>query len=246
MKSRKICFLLMASFFLVGCQTMPAQVNNGNNIDSAENKTVVLSDQYINIKHRDNKAKPSPSDNYTALGAGYLAKENYEKAMLKLQRAIKLDTTNARAYNYLGILYWKLDEYKLAESNFLQSHKLSPYDAAINHNYGSFQCEQGNFEEGKIYYNKVFKNTLYDRLSQAHSEFGHCAIKQNQMELAKKHLQTAIKQESRNTNALIGMAKLFYRQQKYKLSLYYYERYIDKEKQTPDRLWLGINIRRQT
>jgi len=235
--------LLMISLVLMsGCESVPVQPEHEN---IKNDKTGVLSNLYINIKHRDTKDKPSSSDNHTALGAGYIGNKNYEKAMLKLQKAIKLDRTNARAYNYLGVLYWKLDEPELAESNFIRSHELSPFDAAINHNYAFFLCEQGNYEKGKEFYDKVFKNTLYDRLSQAHSQFGHCALKQNELDLAKKNLQQAIQLEARNTDALLGMAKLFYKKQKYKLSIYYYERYIDKEKQTPDSLWLGINLRRQ-
>ena len=45
------------------------------------------------------------------------------------------------------------------------------------------------FEQGQLFFNRVFKNTLYDRLSQAYAQFANCALKNNDVEVAKNSLK---------------------------------------------------------
>jgi len=236
----KILILLNLFLFLslTGCGT---QQNSLYSNGVGNNK---LHDKQINIEHRDRKVTKTASENYTRLGAGYIDNKNYEKALLKLRKAIRLDGTNANAFKYLGILYWKLGEHQLANNNFNYAHKLSPLNASITHNFAAFLCDNMQYKEGQAMYEKVFNNPLYDRLSNAYQMSADCDVRIGKLERAEEKYKKSIKLLPQNYLAMLGMAKVFYKQENFKLSAYYYNRFVEKMRQTPDSLWLGINIQR--
>lgn len=89
-----LSFLTLSSckilpFKILPFEILPFKINFiGNNEDV--DVDVDVDGAAINVQHRDIKARTS-SDNYTRLGAAYLSKNNYEKALVKLQKALKLN-----------------------------------------------------------------------------------------------------------------------------------------------------------
>ncbi len=199
-------FILSIPFtlMLISCEIIPLDYQNGNNKKSTNESS-------INIQHRPSEKIATASDNYTRLGAGYLAKNNYEKAMLKLQKAIKLNNQNANAYNYLGVLYWRLEQTELADKNFNKSRQLSPLNAAINHNYASFLCSQNQHKKAGVFFDKVFSNPLYDRLASAYQVSGDCDFSVSQLDSAEKKYKKSLHLDKNNIHAMLGMAKIYYK-----------------------------------
>ncbi|MFK5984590.1 MAG: type IV pilus biogenesis/stability protein PilW [Pseudomonadota bacterium] len=228
-------FLLSIAFVLTACETIPLSQES------------VISDEYaaINIQHRVDAKQQTSSDNYTRLGAGYLAQNNYEKAMLKLRKAIRLNDQNANAYSYMGVLYWRLEKTRLADISFKKSIQLSQYNAAINHNYASFLCSSKRYKEASNMFQKVFNNPLYDRLSSAYQVSGDCDLDFSQLKTAEKKYKKALKLNKNNSLAMLGLAKLYYKKGNLKIALYYFERFEKLSKHSPDSLWLGINLQRK-
>ena len=174
----KFYLLLFVITLLSACQSVPSN-NKG-----LKGK---LSSKQINIEHRQAKNK-SASDSYTRLGAGYVANQQYEKALQKLQKALELDNNNAKTYNYLGVLYWRLEQTELAENNFKRAHQLSEYDASISHNYAAFLCDLNHYSKSLPMFKRVFSNPLYDKLSIAYYDAGDCFLKQKKISKCKKTL----------------------------------------------------------
>jgi len=231
--------LLFAAYllvFLVACEINPPATEQ-----TKENGAK----SHINVQHRKSKQK-NLSDVNAELGAGYISNGNYEKALVKLQKAVKLDNSNATAHSYLGVLYWRLDKPALAEKSFKFSMQKSPYDASISHNYASFLCEQKYYKRAIKIFVRVFKNPLYDRLADAYQRAGNCALKIPDYKGANQFLRQALKIDSKNGAALLGMAKLFYKQKNIKLASYYFERFVRYARHTPDSLWFGINLERKS
>jgi type IV pilus assembly protein PilF len=233
-----LLFVLPSFFLLSSCNTLPGDSDTEN--DSTNGNA-----QVINTKHRMNSKVTTSSDNYARLGVAYLAQKNYEKAMLKLQKAIKLNNTNAKAYNYLGVLYWRLEKTKLAQQYFKKSQQLSPYNAAINHNYASFLCKQKQYKQASLLFKKVFDNPLYDKLSDAYQMSGSCDLAISQLDSAEKKYKKALQLDKNNVRAMLGMAKLYYKRDNVKIAQYYFDRFEQKSLHSPDSLWLGINIQRK-
>jgi len=185
------------------------------------------------------------SDNYTRLGVAYLAQHNYEKAMLKLRKAIKLNNTNAIAYNYLGVLYWRLEKPEFAKKFFKTSQELSPLNAAINHNYASFLCSQKHYEEASLLFGKVFENPLYDKLSSAYQISADCDLVILQLNSAEKKYKKALQLDKKNIRAMLGIYSFDITTTNIKIAQYYFDRYEQRTTHSPDSLWLGINIQRK-
>ena len=227
--------LLLFFVLLSACNSLPE-------VTGSDTKQIAEEEAVINTKHRDSPKKRSASDNYARLGAGYLARKNYEKALIKLKKAISLNHNNALAYNYLGILYWELEKPDLAEKNFRISQRLSPYNAAVNHNFAMFLCDQKHYQQANKLFDRVFENPLYDRLAAAYQAAADCDYHQNHFDSALKKYQHSLKINQKNPFSLLGMAKLYYRKKKYKIAQYYFERFERISQHTPESLWLGINL----
>ncbi len=241
MKNRMGIFLLsLLLLSLLSCTGTGVQPDSTRGAATAHNDAAL-----INIEHRDSQKNTTLSDNYTRLGAGYLAQENYEKALLKLNKAIRLDNKNAKAYNYLGILYWRLDKADLADRNFRISERLSPLNAAFNHNYAAFLCDQKRYNEAQKFFDRVFANPLYDQLSQVYQLSADCDLRNRQYDLAVKKFKKALKLDSKNSLALLGMAKYYYMKKRFKVAQYYFERFERISQHFPESLWLGINLQRK-
>ncbi len=234
-KFKNSLILLGCSLILLSCEPLPVAPD-----DLSEDRSTA-----INIEHRGDAKSHTSSDNYTRLGAGYLAKNNYEKAMLKLRKAISLNAENAIAYSYMGVLYWHLEQSQLADKNFRISRKISPYNAAINHNFASFLCSEKRYKEANTLFNKVFSNPLYDRLSSAYQISADCDLTINELHNAEKKYKKSLNLDKTNVLAMLGMAKLYYKRNNLKISQYYFDRFDKLSKHSADSLWLGINIQRK-
>jgi tetratricopeptide (TPR) repeat protein len=74
-----------------------------------------------NIKLEDNKFKDYFFEALKQKGI-----ENYDKAILALERCLKIDSNNATIYNELGKNYFSLKDYKNAYSSFEKASTLAP------------------------------------------------------------------------------------------------------------------------
>lgn len=74
-----------------------------------------------NIKLEDNKFKDYFFEALKQKGI-----ENYDKAILALERCLKIDSNNATIYNELGKNYFSLKDYKNANSSFEKASTLAP------------------------------------------------------------------------------------------------------------------------
>lgn len=93
-------------------------------------RTVVRNEDWkseIRISEQTVKASPHSAWAFTALGANYIERENYEEAMKYLKTAVGLSNEYELARNALGICYLKLGSYEEAILEFVEVIKLNPY-----------------------------------------------------------------------------------------------------------------------
>ena len=237
MRFIKIFWIAVSLLFTVtACET---------GLKNSETANMDKNNSAINVEHRETSKSLTASDNYTRLGAAYLKKNNYEKALIKLQKAVRLNSENAKAYSYLGVLYWRLEQSVPADKYFILSRKISPYNAAINHNYASFLCSEKRYKEATKMFSNVFRNPLYDRLSSAYQVSADCDFDTLEFSRAEKSYKKALKIDKTNALAMLGMAKIYYKRSNYKISNYYLERYSKLRKHTSESLWLAVNLQRK-
>ena len=227
---KKLMVALFSVYGLIGCQTTPM---GSNGIDESSG----LSTQYSQTK-----VGKSAADINTQLGAGYIGNGNYERALLKLNKAIELEPKHALAHNYLGVLYGRLERPAQAYKAFETAVKLSPHDSTILNNYAIFLCEQQKYDEAQAKFNKAINNPLYANRVAANQSAGWCAAKSGNYALSEKLYRKVLEENPAMPRSQLGLARVYYKQSNYDYAWSYFKRFDEMSVQDADSLWLGINI----
>ena len=142
----------------------------------------------------------------TALGQGYIQREQYEIALEKLKRAVAYDKTYAPAHTLLGILYETIGELDLAEKEYAEAVRYDPDDGDINNNYGAFLCSVGKGKGAEQYFQKALEDPFYKTPGVAYLNAGNCALAQGDVDKADVFLRQSLKYNDKMPSALISMA----------------------------------------
>ncbi len=179
------------------------------------------------------------------LATNYLAAGELEPAQIKLQRALHQDPNNALANNTHAKLLVQLEQPDAAEKAFIKSIKLDPKRAEYRNNFGIFLCERGKTEEAIQQFLKAADNKFYRTPEYALDNAGVCAMEAGRHEMADKHFRNAIRQSAVFAPAMLHMAELKLKTGDATLADAYYSRFLTLARQSPQSLFVGINIRRQ-
>jgi superkiller protein 3 len=88
-----------------------------------------------------------------ALGAIYLDKQNYDKAIVEFEKSANLAPTELKLkYNSLGLAYIKKKSYAKAEKILNIAVKIDPDDKYAYNNLGFVYAQQGKLKEAKIHF----------------------------------------------------------------------------------------------
>ncbi len=228
---KKLMIALFSVYALSACQTSPL---DSGGIDEQAGLSTQYSDNRVSRK--------TPADINTELGAGYISNGRYDRALIKLSKAIQYDSDHALAHNYLGVLYSRLERPELASAEFKKSVRLSPQDTSILNNYAIFLCEQKKFDEARKIFKKVVNNPLYINRAGAYQSAGWCASLNENYELSEKLYRKALELNPYLPRTLLGLARIHYKQGNYDYAWTYFERFDQDSVPDADSLWLGINI----
>lgn len=213
--------------------------------------TPLLTDQkddspYLSTQYADTQTGArSPAQINTELGAGYINNGRYDRAMLKLKKALKQDPEYTLAHNYIAILYSRLGQPDLAYKHFQRAIELDPYNSSVRNNYGVFLCEQEKFSEAEEQLKKAYSNPLYIGRARTYQSAGWCAYLENDYARAEEYYRQALQLDSGLARSVLGLARINYKQTNYPLSWHYFKQFDKLSTQFADSLWLGINILRK-
>ena len=181
---------------------------------------------------------------HTELGGLYLQDTRYHVALQEAQTAIASDPNYALAYNLLGTVQMYLAQPKAAEEAFKKALDIAPRDPEISNNYGWFLCSQRREAESLAFFETAYTNTLYQTPGKALTNAGICNLQIGKLSDAEKLFLIAVRIDGANTQALYGLADIFYRTKRYEEAR---SRLSDLEKMmepTPQILWLALRTER--
>jgi type IV pilus assembly protein PilF len=178
----------------------------------------------------------------TALGQGYMQREQYEIALEKLKRAVAYDTTYAPAHTVLAILYETIGELDLAEKEYAEAVKYDPDDGDINNNYGAFLCSIGKGKGADQYFLKAVKDPFYKTPEVAYLNAGNCALSEGDLDKADVFLRQSLGYNDRMPSALISMADVNYQMGKYLRARAFLQRFGSVGAWDENSLLLGYRI----
>lgn len=197
MQWRRWLGLCVAMFGLVACVSNP-----GGGTQRIAEKPV--SEQTETTENRQ-RAKV-----HTELGALYMQSGRFAVALDETRIALESDSSYPPAYNLLGLVRMFLGETSAAEEAFRSALNLAPNDPEINNNYGWFLCQTGKPEESLRYFRSAYNNTLYKTPTKPYTNAGLCLLRQKQYKEAEEHLNTALRYDAGNTQAMYWLGELYY------------------------------------
>jgi type IV pilus assembly protein PilF len=196
-------------------------------------------------------AQPAASDQqqrakvHTELGSLYLLDGRSAVALEEARIALSADSNYAPAYNLLGLTHMMLNEPRLAEENFQQALRLAPGDPEISNNYGWFLCQNGREQLAINYFMAAAKNPLYTTPTKPYTNAGICAFQMKNDKAAQDYLLTALRLSPGNTQALMGLAAVAYRQGRYTEARQWTTDIEKLMEPTAEVLWMALRIERK-
>lgn len=180
----------------------------------------------------------------TQLGAGYLRDDKVDLAYKRLHRALELAPNYSVAHNVMGLIEERLNQPGEAEKHFRRAVEINPKDSSAQNNYGAFLCRQGRVEAAEQHFMKAVENPLYDAPESAYTNAGLCLQRAGQGAKAETYLRKALSIDPKLAPALYAMAELRYKSHHPLSARGYLQRYQEVSKNSPQSLWLGIQIER--
>ncbi len=178
------------------------------------------------------------------LGARYLQNDRLQLAKDKLDKALQQDPDNADAHAFYGLLSMRLDQPQQARDHFETALDLRADDPKILNNYGTFLCDEGEYEAGVDRFLQAAENPLYDTPEYAYANAGRCALRANEFDEAQGHLRRALERDPRMASALYDLARLEFQRGRLDKAREYVERYHDVATPAPESLWLASRVER--
>lgn len=192
-----------------------------------------------------NEANPKEAARLnTQLGVDYMRMGINDRALAKLQRALKEDPDLASAHAAIALLYSREGQNGRAKKHYKRALGLSPHDAAIQNQYGTFLCQQGSYGTAMQFFGKAANNPNYDTPEVALTNAGVCETRQNNTDKASAYFRKALQINPNYSSALQQLAEISYRQGHYLQAKALLQRYDNHAKATAETLWLQVRTER--
>jgi type IV pilus assembly protein PilF len=179
------------------------------------------------------------------LGANYLRQGSLGLANEKLQKALRQDDENVDAHATYALLQMELGKPAEARKHFREALSLSPDDPQLHNNYGTFLCDQEDYEAGIKQFLRAAENRLYNTPEYAYANAGVCAVDAGLPREARKYLRQALEIEPRLPAALRELAQLEFRSGRAMEARTYLERFHANVKPTAATLLLAARVERR-
>jgi len=178
----------------------------------------------------------------TELATGYIRRGDLSVAQEKLEKAIKYDRSYVPAYTTLAVLMMMLNQPIEAENLYLEAMDIDPRDPNLQNNYGTFLCGIKKYEEAVEQFEKSLKNQFYKNREVAHANIGYCLLQAENPDFNKveKHLRKALKRRPNMPSAMLAMAELGLKTNRYLMARAYTQRYHSLTKASAESLWVQI------
>lgn len=185
------------------------------------------------------------ADNYVQLGIEYAKQGDYNTAVAKLQKALEIEPDFANAHHVMALVYNRIGDKQQAEQHFKRALELDPNDSQTLNDYGLFLCAGGKHQAADELFARAVANPLNATPEIAHANAGLCAARAQNYPQAEKYLRAALADNPRLPTALLEMADISFRLNRYLPARGYLQRYLESARHSARSLWLGIRIERQ-
>jgi type IV pilus assembly protein PilF len=174
------------------------------------------------------------------LAIGYIDRDQLSIAQEKLDKAIEQDPENVDAYTTMAYLKRKVKEFDQAEKYYLEALDIRSTNPNIHNNYGGLLCQMGRYDEALKEIRLAYEDPFYESPYLAYANAGTCLLDKGDYKQAEKMLRKALRDQPNYAGALISMAEIGVKTEKYLMARAYIQRYHAVARPTAESLWLQI------
>ena len=182
---------------------------------------------------------------HTELGALYFQDGNLIVALEELTLAAAIDPDYAPALSTRGLVLYYVKEFDSAEKDFRRALSLEERNPDINNNYGWFLCQTGRAKESIPYFERAYRNPMYQTPANAYLNAGACHIKTNELDLAEDALRRSLRLMLENPQALYYLADVSYRRGNFDAARKQLTDAGRLVEPGPEMLWLSVRVERR-
>ena len=182
---------------------------------------------------------------HTELGALYFQDGNLIVALEELTLAAAIDPDYAPALSTRGLVLYYVKEFDSAEKDFRRALSLEERNPEINNNYGWFLCQTGRAKESIAYFERAYRNPMYQTPANAYLNAGACHIKTNELDLAEDALRRSLRLMLKNPQALYYLADVSYRRGNFDAARKHLTEAARLVEPGPEMLWLSLRVERR-
>ncbi len=174
------------------------------------------------------------------LALGYIERQQLGVAQQKLEKAIEQDSDNTDAYTTMAYLKTIVKEYDEAEDYYLQALDIKSTEPSIHNNYGGLLCQLGRYDDALEEIKQAYENPFYDTPYLAYANAGTCLLKKGDYRQAEQMLRKALRDQPKFADALLSMAEIGVKTDKYLMARAYIQRYHAIADASAESLWIQI------
>lgn len=182
------------------------------------------------------------ADYNARLGAEYLRKNRLDLAEDKLSRALSQNPSSSEANHYYALLQNRLGDKTKANRHFQKAIWLDKDNPDIHNNYGSFLCQEGQYDQAVSEFKKALEDPLYKTPEYAYTNAGVCLRRANKLEEAEQYLREALKKNDKYAPALLEMAEIMAQNKTYAKAQAFLYRYDEMAPATAESLHLCYKV----
>lgn len=179
------------------------------------------------------------------LAVGYFEQGQTTTALDELKQAISIDPSYGDAYSLRGLIYMRLNDFRVADESFRKALTLSPKDSNILHNLGWLLCQQGKFSESEQVFTQALSNPHYAERAKTFRTLGLCQLKAGQRAEAEQNLLKSYEFDAGNPITAYNLAYLLYQRGDFVRAQFYVRRLNNSELANSESLWLGVKVERR-
>lgn len=208
--------------------------------------TGCVTQQYV--MGSDNAAKERVVDTREAamarlkLALEYLQNGKTEQAKLNLDRALAIDSDLDGIHASFAYFYQQVGENDKADKSYRTALSQYPDNANTRNNYGAFLCDLAHYEAANKQFLKAIATPENTAMANSHENAGLCALRDKNWPRAITHLEKVLGYERKRVRSILGLANAHIKLNELEVATRYLRQYRQSFAQTPQSLWLAIQI----
>jgi type IV pilus assembly protein PilF len=176
------------------------------------------------------------------LAVGYFEQGQTTVALDELKQSLAADPNFAPAHNLRGLVYMRLNDFRLADESFRRALALSPGDSNTRHNYGWLLCQNGRYPDATAQFAQALANPQYTERPKTLLIQGLCHVRAGQPALAEESLARSYELDAGNPITGYNLALLLYQRGEMLRAQFYIRRINNSELANAESLWLGTKV----